>query len=381
MSNYTNFAQLTDEELTIWSMDTWQAARNMSLPDQLSGTDENSPIQRITELKKDVKGARAVITLVQDLVGDGRAGDRQLKGYEEPLESDDEVIQIDMIRNANASEGRMAEQSSVVRFREQSQNKLAYWLGDRNTQLAILTLSGISYNQTMRGGTRVGSDFPFLRYAADVKAPTRYRHTMSASDGSLLTNEAADGTVVETAMTDGSVISYDQIVDLKAFAHNTYMRPIRTTDGIEYYHMLVHTYVMRDLKKDQGFREALKEAGPRSLTDNPLFKGTNTVWVDGVAITEHRHIWSNQEVADGARWGDTDNLYGSRCLFLGAQALGYADIGDPFWDEELEDFKNRPAISVGKIFGYLKPQFYSIYTGTTEDFGVIAHDVVFSGQA
>jgi len=124
----TNFAALTDEELTVWSLDFWRKARNRSFANRFTGTSQDSMIHRITELTKTKKGHRAVITLVNDMDGDGRAGDRTLEGNEEALISEDQVITIDQLRNANRTKGRMADQRSVVKFREQSRDKLAYWI-------------------------------------------------------------------------------------------------------------------------------------------------------------------------------------------------------------------------------------------------------------
>ena len=81
----TNFSLLTAEQKTVWSMDLWKQARNMSFVNKFLGKGPNSLIQHITELKKSEKGARAVITLLADLTGDGVAGDRQLEGNEEAL--------------------------------------------------------------------------------------------------------------------------------------------------------------------------------------------------------------------------------------------------------------------------------------------------------
>ena len=67
----TNFAALTEEELTVWSRDFWRVARNASFINQFAGTGPNSMVQRITELTKNEKGARAVITLLADMQEDG----------------------------------------------------------------------------------------------------------------------------------------------------------------------------------------------------------------------------------------------------------------------------------------------------------------------
>jgi hypothetical protein len=60
-------------------------------------------------------------------------------------------------------------------------------------------------------------------------------------------------------------------------------------------------------------------------------------------------------------------------LFCGAQALGMADIGAPDWNEKGFDYDNSQGISLGKILGFLKPKFGTIYeNNTVEDFGVLS---------
>jgi hypothetical protein len=46
----------------------------------------------------------------------------------------------------------------------------------------------------------------------------------------------------------------------------------------------------------------------------------------------------------------------------------------PEWNEKGFDYDNQQGISVGKILGFLKPKFGSIYeaTAAVEDFGVIS---------
>ena len=61
------------------------------------------------------------------------------------MKSYDQVIRLDMLRHANRHEGKMADQKSVVEFRENSRDVLAYWLADRIDQLAFLTMSGQAY--------------------------------------------------------------------------------------------------------------------------------------------------------------------------------------------------------------------------------------------
>ena len=180
----TNFTLLTDEQKTTWARDTWIQARNQAFTTRFTGTDQNAMIHRITELTKSERGTRAVVTLVADLEDDGTAGDTTLEGNEEGIKAYDQVIQIDQLRHANKSEGRIAEQKSIVNFREQSRDKLAYWLADRIDQMAFLTLSGEAYTLKNNGAARAGSGLGSLEFATDVSAPStaRYRTWDASTD-------------------------------------------------------------------------------------------------------------------------------------------------------------------------------------------------------
>lgn len=363
----TNFGLLTDEQLTVWQRDVWRAARNAQFLKRFIGNDENAMIQRIAELKKDEKGARAVITLVADLEGDGVAGDRTLEGNEEAMKSYDQVIQLDQLRHANKHEGRMADQKSVVRFRENSRNVLGYWLADRTDQLAFLTLSGVSYAFHTNGKPRVGSDFPYLQFAADVKAPSANRHFRWDSTTKAL--EAGDTTAVDATDTP----SWEMLVQAKAIAKEQNIRPIRGAEGMELFNIFMNTRGIAKLKLDPSFLAAWKDAQKRG-PDNPLFKGTDVIHVDGLAIYDYRHVYNTLGAASGSKWGAAGTINGQRTLLCGAQAMGFADIGNPYWVEKEFDYDNQPGISVGKIMGALKPQFRSQITDTVEDFGVMVVD-------
>lgn len=369
----TNFDALTSEQKTIWAKDTWRQARNLSFINQFAGKSANSMVQRITTLTRNEKGSRAVLTLVKDLTGDGVMGDNTLEGNEETMGADDIVIQIDQLRNANRLKGRMADQKSVVNFRENSKNNLAYWLSDRTDQLAFLTLSGVAYTSKTDGSARpvlaTGLNFSDLDYAGDVAAPTDNRHFYwDAVGGQWL---AGDTTAVE----DGDTISYKSLVLAKALAKDRYMRGIRTSGNEEVFHVFVTPTGMAQLKLDADYISNVRNAGVRGKK-NELFAGTSSVMVDGMVIHEFRHVFHTTGLATGSKWGSSSDVDGQRALFCGAQALGFADIGNAIWEEKDFDYANQPGISVGKIFGFRKPKFESIYEATTalQDFSVLCLD-------
>jgi N4-gp56 family major capsid protein len=362
----TNFGLLTNEQKTIWSRDLWKQARNMSFVNRFLGNGSNAMIQHITELKKTEKGARAVITLLADLQGDGVAGDRTLEGNEEAMQTFDQVIRIDQLRHANRHEGRMADQKSVVEFRGNSRNTLAYWLADRIDQLAFLTLSGVSYGMANNGIPRVGSDLPFLEFAADVAAPSTNRRLRWDATAKALVANAATSAVAAT-----DFVGWQTFVQLKAYAKRRYMRGVMENGNEETYHAFLTPEAFARLKQDNDYMLNLRHAQDRDK-NNPLFSGS-TVKIDGIYLHEFRHVYNTTGAALGSKWGGTSNVDGCQMLFCGAQALGMADIGAPEWVEKGFDYDNQQGISVAKILGFLKPKFGNIYeAGSVEDFGVIS---------
>lgn len=107
---------------------------------------------------------------------------------------------------------------------------------------------------------------------------------------------------------------------------------------------------------------------------NPFFSGA-TVTVDGLVLHEHRLVYNTKGAAVGDKWGAASDVDGSRISICGAQSLGMADLGAPEWAEETFQYKSSYGINVDKMFGLMKPEFYSIYDKTVEDFGVLSLDV------
>lgn len=369
----SNFAKLLDNQRLAWGRRVWREARNASfVMKHFVGDGDNAVLQRVTELTETNKGTTAaVFTLVPDMEGDGVVGDNTLEGNEEELKAYDQTITYDQIRNANRLEGRMADMKSTVRFRETSMNVLKNWLAQRIDELVFLTMSGVSYQFKTNGATRVGSQFPLLDFANDVTAPTANRHyrwdaTTGMEPGATNQIVAAD------------LPTWQTFVELKAIAEESYIRPVVTEDGVEVYTVFVHPRQMAALKKDSQFIEAMKFARERG-EKNLLFKGTGMggtasgVYIDGLNIVSYRNVYNTKGAASGSKWGD-GTINGARMLLCGAQALAVADIGVPKWVEKDFDYDNSPGISVAKLFGLKKPVWRSAYTGTMEDFSIIAVD-------
>jgi len=361
----TNFAALTPQQKLVWSRDVWKAARDQMFIKKFIGNDENSVIQRITELTKTEKGEQVIMHLVADLVEDGVIGDNEREGNEEAMQSYSQIINIDLISHGVRNKGKLAEQKTVIKFREMGRDRLAYWLANRCDQLAFLTMSGISYSFQNNGAARSSnSAFPNLSFAADVSAPTTNRALMWNGSALVASNTAS--------ITSSYVPTYKMIVDAVAYAKDHYIKPLMS-GGKEYYALFVKPGTLAALKKDADYQRAVVQVASKSGLDSPWFTGA-TVTIDGAVIHEHRLVYSTKGAASGSKWGAGSAVDGTRTLLCGAQALGMADLGAPEWSEKLFQYDSQQGINVDKMFGLLKPKFYSIYDLATEDFGIVTID-------
>lgn len=329
----------------------------------------DAPVHMIPELTKEERGETVKMQLVSDLTGDGIVGDGEREGRGEKLQNYYDEITIDLITHSVENTGKLADQKSVIQFREQANDKLKYWLANRMDQLKLLTLSGISYAYNLDGSTRGETSFSNLAFASDVSAPTAGRHYRVTKDGSSVYTGLAAGDTGSVDATD--TLCYKAIVDAAIKARRNYL-PGMMKDGRDFYVALVSPEGYGQLKKDSDFQNAIVSGGPRGL-DNPWFTG-GIVTIDGIVFHEHRLVYNTLGAASGSKWGNGGTVDGSRMLLLGRQALGYVDLGPPAWVEKKFQYDSMLGINVDKMFGLLKPKFYNVHTGRVEDFGVMAVD-------
>ena len=357
----TNFAGLSAKQKMVWSRDVWEAARDKMFIKKFLGKGPGAMIQQITDLTKTEKGEQCIMFLVADLIGDGVVGDNEREGQEEGLQSYEQIITIDLMSHGVRNKGKLADQKTVINFREHGKDKLSYWLANRLDQLAFLTMSGVSYAYMCNGATRASTAFSNLAFAANVQAPSSSRSLMWNGTGLVASNTAN----IASTYTP----SYKMITALVAYAKDHYVKPLMS-GGKEYYVLLVKPGTLAALKNDSDYKLAVTTALPRDA-NNPWFTGA-TVTIDGVVIHEHNLVYSTSGTA--TKWGAGNAVNGTRSLLCGAQSLGMADLGTPEWDEKTFQYGSQTGINIDKMVGFLKPQFYSIYDGSVQDFGIIACD-------
>lgn len=360
----TDFGALSTAQKKVWALEMWKAGRDQSFFFAngfigSSDSDMNSVIQRVTKLTETERGLECVMQLVLDLQGDGVVGDNELDGNEEALINDAQTIRIDQLRHGTKSKGEMAEQATVIRFREQSKDKLSFWISDKLDELMFLTLSGRAYTLKTTGATRTASQLPSLRFAADVVAPSTNRIIYAGSATS------------EGTLTTSDKMSWATVVRARTLAERKRLRPIRS-GGKNYFCLVISSEQRRDLVLDPTYQTILRSA-ERNTDKNPLFTGA-IANVDGVVIHSHQKTFNTLGLTSSNKWGSGGTVDGAQAMLLGAQAGGIATVGSVFWREStLTDYGNRPGIGAGRKIGMLKPQFKSVYDGNSvEDFGTIA---------
>ena len=363
----TDFSALSDAQVRVWAAETWQEGRDQSFwfangfvgGGERSRNNMNSPVQRITKLTKTTRGVQCVMQLVQDLQGDGVAGDNELEGNEEALVNDAQIIKVDQLRHGVRNKGEMAEQETVIRFRAQAREKLSFWLADKIDELGFMSIAGRAYSLKPDGSARGASQLTQLNFASDVVAASanRIKHAGTATS--------------EATLTATDKVSWDFLVTAQAFADRQKIKPIRDR-GQNHYIIVLSTEQHRDLVLDQTYKDIVSRAGSRG-SDNPLFKRAVAV-VQGLVIFSHNKVYNTLGLASGSKWGAGSTVDGAQGILLGAQALGFATIENAFMREsDNTDYGNRPALGFGRKFGILKPQYITGNTaGLREDFGTVA---------
>lgn len=361
---FTDFASNISEVKQVWVRKLWSAARDQMFCTRFTGTDENAMIQIVTELTKTERGLQAVIQLVADLVGDGRANDDELEGFEEALINYDQVMTLGQIAHSVRSKGELSDQASVIDFRSTGFDRLKYWLANRCDQLALLTLSGIAYTFNLDGSTRTDGAFASLAFNNDVRAPSSLRSLMW--DGSSLS--LSDTTQVATTF----VPSYKMIVKALAYAKTHYVRPLMN-GGKAYYVFVVHPLTLAAIKLDPDYQRAVVAVTLKDGMNSPWFTGAQ-VTIDGAVLHETNMTYNTNGAASGSKWGAGGLVNGTRTLVCGAQALGMFDMAPPKWTEKRFQYESQGGINVRKQLSFLKPEFYSIHDKSVQDFGVFTVD-------
>jgi len=261
-----------------------------------------SPIIRRTDLLNN-PGDTIHISVTGPLVGAGIQGDTTLlEGAEENLTTSDMLVIPDIYRHGVLFY-RRANVKSMLDLRSEAQMRLAEWGQEKMDDLRFASyvsaanLNGATYVPlfTVAGGGVVG--------AADVVA------------------------------TD--VLTVDVIQRAKLAMYNNRAMPLRTSDGNDYFGMVCHPNSLYNLKRDQEYRDWVKDAEVRGA-GNPFFQGA-VAMIDGVVLYQHNNVITANDGGASATV--------ARNIMFGAEAFVEGISEDPHWNEDDFDYGNRHGVA------------------------------------
>jgi len=246
------------------------------------GEDEENSIIWLRRELEAKKGDTIYLGNVQELSNAGVPGDNEMEGSEEDLDTYDDSLIVDQIRNAVRLEGAMTEQRAAADLRKYMNSTLKNWMANKIDQDGFTALT---------------------------TSPTRIIYAGAATGTSSITSSTKlVYTTVSQAVVNGRQVTPE-------------IRPVMV-DGKEVFVLVTSLGAGYDFKQTAassgGIQDFLKDAMPRG-TSNPLFTRANFYW-DGVLIHDHRHV------PTVSTWGSGGDQPGASNIFMGAHAgaIGYA---------------------------------------------------------
>lgn len=321
------------------------------------GTDENSIIQRKTELESDA-GDRISFDLSVQLRGEHTEGDQRLEGKEEALKFYTDEVNIDQARKAVSAGGRMTRKRTEHNLRQVAKMRLSDYWSRFMDEMMFMYLSGA------RG---INADFLFRPdYNGHAGNPLQ-----APDDGHILYAGAATS---KATITSGDTMS--RLLIERAAVQATMLQaqdpdaanmvPV-SIEGEDRYVVLMSPFQEHDLRVSDaaGWLEIQKAAAGAEGRNNPIFRGSLGM-INNVVLHSHRNAIRFNDYGAGS------DLPAARALFMGRQAavVAYGSKGGMRfdWKEEQKDYDNEPTVASGCIFGIKKTRF------NNRDFGVLSLD-------
>lgn len=321
------------------------------------GTDENSLIQRKTELDTDA-GDRVSFDLSVQLRGKPTKGDDRLKGNSENLKFYSDEVIIDQTRKSVSAGGKMSRKRTAHDLRKVAKDRLSDYWSQYVDELFFVYLSGA------RG---INQDFiedpDWTGHAGNpIQAPDAGHILYGGAAVSKATLAATD--VMSKNLIERATVAAKMMRALDPRQAN--MMPL-TVEGESRYVCLMSTFQEHDLRTNDaaGWLEITKALASAEGRSSPICKG-------GLGLINNTVLHSHESAIRFSDFGAGGNVPAARALFLGRQAgvVAYGTAGGMRfeWKEEVDDFGNEPVVASGTIVGVKKTRFNG------RDFGVIALD-------
>lgn len=323
------------------------------------GTGTGSVIQVKREL---VSGGKTInIPLVTRLKGAGITGINTLEGNEEALGNYNQAIAIDWLRHA-VRVTKPDQHYSEYDLLQASRDMLTTWASDTLRTAIITALGGIN-------GVAYGT----------ASAAQRNTWTAANSDrilfGRTVSNYSATHATALLNVDSTETLSAGTVSLAKRLAKNAdpHIRPMRTSDGREYFVMFVGSMAFRDIKADATMSAANREARPRDVESNPIFQDGDLIY-DGVIIREIPEIPATGTV--GASSARVEPYY-----LCGAQSVAIAWGQEPKSIKDEFDYGQKVGIGTEEARGVEKLRFETGSSSALKDHGVLTGFIAAAADA
>lgn len=332
--------------IQVWSKNTMREAKEHSCFYYITGNDAGSVVFEQNELTKE-QGDAIYVSLTENIqlntgvTGHGIGGEGTLTGSEYGLVDRSDRVQIDQLRQAMRTKGKLTEKRSSYDVREEMKDKLMHWAPRVNDKIIFHKLSGATFLDSSSSTT-----FGVAGANTNVFWPgTVTQLSELAATDIFDLNLVQDAAVCAKMGEIGSTSIYK-------------MRPTMV-DGEPHYICLLSPYQANAVRHSQLWRDAISNARERAMT-NPFWTGVTSVW-QNVVFKEHDLVYA------GTNAGPGEDVAYAVALLLGGQAFVKAPCQDGYdWIEEKFDYGQKWGIATGFVAGYEKIQFNSV------DFSCIA---------
>jgi N4-gp56 family major capsid protein len=277
----------------IWNAKLYMEAQRSMFWQRFEGEEGSGmPVIRKDDLSKEAGDVIHINTL-KLLTGSGVTGESGLQGNEEALQMVQTDVTVDWLRHAVAINKRTKGRINFDFYVQAAQPLLSKWMADKMDR-AIFTKFGTATTAL---------------YGGDATS----------------TEELASGDKMSTTL----------LSRIKTYMKHNLAMPIRTMDGNEYYGIVIHEFDEYNLKQDEVWQKAQREAANKG-SDNPIFTGA-------VGIYDGMIIYVNSGIANAA------NI--SKNIAFGGEAMfrGYGLM--PQFTGQLTDYGFKIGVGIEGVYG------------------------------
>ena len=354
----TTFGTSDPKTIKKWSASLSVDQRKKSyFENRFIGADDNSIIQRKTELESD-SGDKISFDLCVQMRNKPTYGDDRLEGKEESLKFYTDQVSIDQVRHGASAGGKMTRKRVAHDLRTIAKNRLSDYFARLTDELFFMYLAGArGINQEFI------EDTTYQGFAGNPLQAPDTDHLIyggaATSKATLAASDKMTKVVIEKALNKAEMMQARS-------PETANMVAVKNGDD-EQYVVLMTPDQAYDLRVSDvtGWLDIQKAAAAAEGRNNPIFKG-GLGMIGGAVLHKHRNQIRFNDYGAGA------NVNAARATLLGRQAavIAYGTTGGMkySWSEETKDHGNEPVVASGFIAGMKKTRF------NNRDFGVIAID-------